>query len=476
MYLNRLFFLKDAPSVEYIEGEDATLTCEVSPTNLPVEWFKEGNAVKLDVNCSKTNEGTTHNLIIRNVNRDNSGEYCVRVGNFSRTLKLIIKDCFLKDAPSVEYIEGEDAKLTCEVSPTNLPVEWFKEGNAVKLDVNCSKTNEGTTHNLIIRNVNRDNSGEYCVRVGNFSRTLKLIIKDCFLKDAPSVEYIEGEDAKLTCEVSPTNLPVEWFKEGNAVKLDENCSKTNEGTTHNLIIRNVNIDNSGEYYCFLKDAPSVEYIEGEDAKLTCEVSPTNLPVEWFKEGNAVKLDENCSKTNEGTTHNLIIRNVNIDNSGEYCVRVGNFCRTLKLIIKEWFKEGNAVKLDVNCSKTNEGTTHNLIIRNVNRDNSGEYCVRVGNFSRTLKLIIKDCFLKDAPSVEYIEGEDAKLTCEVSPTNLPVEWFKEGNAVKLDVNCSKTNEGTTHNLIIRNVNRDNSGEYCVRVGNFSRTLKLIIKGI
>ncbi|CAG2256074.1 unnamed protein product [Mytilus edulis] len=267
-------------------------------------------------------------------------------------------DCFLEDPSNVEYIEGEDAILTCKVSPTSLPVEWFKDGSGVELDDNCKQSNEGTTHILSIKHAKSDDSGGYY----------------CFLEDPSNVEYIEGEDAILICKVRPTSLPVKWFKNGIAVKLDDNCEQSNEGTKHILSIKNAESDDN----CFLEDSSNVEYIEGADVILTCKVSPTSLPVKWFKDGNAVELDDNCEQSNKGTKHILSIKHAK-------------------------------------------------------SDDSGEYCVKVGNFSRKLQLKIKDCFLEDPSNVEYIEGEDAILTCKVSPTSLPVEWFKDGNAVELDDN-------------------------------------------
>ncbi|CAG2185382.1 unnamed protein product [Mytilus edulis] len=67
------------------------------------------------------------------------------------------------------------------------------------------------------------------------------------------------------------------------------------------------------------------------------VEPTRLPVKWLKEGNAVKLDEHYEQSNEGTELNLKIKNVTSDDSGEYCVEVGNFSRKIHLKIEEQFR-------------------------------------------------------------------------------------------------------------------------------------------
>ncbi|XP_063397196.1 immunoglobulin superfamily member 22-like [Mytilus trossulus] len=343
-------FLEDPSNVEYIEGADAILTCKVSPTSLPVKWFKDGNAVELDDNCEQYNKGTKHILSIKHAKSDDSGEYCVKVGNFSRKLQLKIKDCFLEDPSNVEYIEGADAILTCKVSPTSLPVKWFKDDNAVELYNNCEQSNKGTKHILSIKHAKSDDSGEYCVKVGNFSRKLQLKIKDCFLEDPSNVEYIEGEDAILTCKVSPTSLPVEWFKDGNAVELDDNCEQSNEGTKHILRIKHAKSDDSGEYCVkvgnfsrklqleikdyFLEGPSNIECIEGEDATLTCKIRSKDQSVNWMKDGKEKSLNENCTISNQGTKYHLTIKNVKSGDSGEYCMQVGKFSKKIQLKIKD----------------------------------------------------------------------------------------------------------------------------------------------
>ncbi|XP_071177517.1 obscurin-like protein 1 [Mytilus edulis] len=341
--------VEDPSYIERIEGENETLTCNVRSKNKPVYWTKDGKAITLKENCTMSNHGTEHKLIITKVKADDSGEYSVKVGKCSKRFQLKIIDCFLEDPSSVEYIEGEDAILTCKISPTSLPVEWLKDGNAVKLDEHCGQSYEGTTHNLIIKNVTLDRSGVYCMKVGNFSRQLHLKIKDCFLEDPSNVEYIEGEDAILTCKVSPTSLPVEWFKDGSAVDLDDNCEQSNEGTKHILSVKHTKSDDSGEYCVkvgnfsrklqlkikdyFLEGPSNVECIEGKDATLTCKVRSTDQPANWTKDGKEISFNENCTMSNQGTKYNLIIKNVISENSGEYCMQVGKFSKKIQLKVK-----------------------------------------------------------------------------------------------------------------------------------------------
>lgn len=55
-------------------------------------------------------------------------------------------------------------------------------------------------------------------------------------------------------------------------------------------------------------------------------------------------------------------------------------------------------------------------------------------------------------------------------------MKDGKEKSLNENCTISNQGTKYHLTIKNVKSGDSGEYCMQVGNFSKKIQLIIKGI
>ncbi|VDI57683.1 Hypothetical predicted protein [Mytilus galloprovincialis] len=100
----------------------------------------------------------------------------------------------------------------------------------------------------------------------------------------------------------------------------------------------------------------------------------------------------------------------------------------------------------------------------------------GHISEVEAMPLLDYFLEDPSNIECIEGKDATLTCKVRAGSPPVQWKKASTAITSNENCLMSNKDTEYNLILKNVKPSDSGEYCVEVGQFSKTIKLAIKGM
>lgn len=95
------YFVEDPSYIERIEGENATLTCNVRSKNKPVYWMKDGKAITLKENCTMSNHGTEHKLIITKVKADDSGEYSVKVGKCSKRFQLKIIGIYIRRCSAV---------------------------------------------------------------------------------------------------------------------------------------------------------------------------------------------------------------------------------------------------------------------------------------------------------------------------------------------------------------------------------------
>lgn len=91
----------------------------------------------------------------------------------------------------------------------------------------------------------------------------------------------------------------------------------------------------------------------------------------------------------------------------------------------------------------------------------------------LKTILNILFTEN---IEYIEGEDAALTCKLRFEDQPVNWTKDGKAITCNEHYAMSNDGTEYNLNIKQVKSEDSGEYCMEAGKFSRKFHLKIIGI
>ena len=63
-------------------------------------------------------------------------------------------------------------------------------------------------------------------------------------------------------------------------------------------------------------------VEGSEVKFTCKVKGTPTPeVEWLRDGKKIQPSDLFIITSDGERHSLIIKNVTVDFTGTYAVKV-----------------------------------------------------------------------------------------------------------------------------------------------------------
>lgn len=65
------------------------------------------------------------------------------------------------------------------------------------------------------------------------------------------------------CEVTETNVPAKWFKNGMELQPSETMSMEMDGKVHRLVLRDTHMEDTAEYTVIIKDKDS-------SAKLTVE--------------------------------------------------------------------------------------------------------------------------------------------------------------------------------------------------------------
>lgn len=83
---------------------------------------------------------------------------------------------------------------------------------------------------------------------------------------------------------------------------------------------------------FLEDPSNIECTQGKDAMLTCKIRTESPSVKWYKGGNVLTPNEKYKMSNDGIEHKLILKNVDLSDSGEYCVEVGKGSKKLQLTV------------------------------------------------------------------------------------------------------------------------------------------------
>ncbi|CAC5355479.1 unnamed protein product [Mytilus coruscus] len=117
---------------------------------------------------------------------------------------------------------------------------------------------------------------------------------------------------------------------------------------------------------FLQDPVNVDCIEGGDAMLTCKVRADSPPAKWLKGSKEINPNENyiISKvaTQQGLDFQLTLKKIKRSDSGDYCVKVGKFVRTLKLKVIEIPREINDVEKNIYMEAIKSGTEVRKFVR------------------------------------------------------------------------------------------------------------------
>ena len=84
---------------------------------------------------------------------------------------------------------------------------------------------------------------------------------------------------------------------------------------------------------FITKLKSQEVAEDESVTFKCELSKPAKTVTWLKNGKIVESNEDHDITNVDTQCTLTISKAQVDDSGEYSVKVGDKESTAKLVVK-----------------------------------------------------------------------------------------------------------------------------------------------
>ena len=77
--------------------------------------------------------------------------------------------------------------------------------------------------------------------------------------------------------------------------------------------------------------------ESETATFTCEISKPDKKVTWYKNGKEIVPDEHFEVKVEGTVHTLKVKDIALDDTADYTVKLGEETSKAKLtVLGEYF--------------------------------------------------------------------------------------------------------------------------------------------
>ncbi|XP_074757193.1 obscurin isoform X8 [Athene noctua] len=519
-------FKEKLQSTELREEETAILHCEVSQPNAVVKWKKDAHVISPSSKYEIRQEGTIHTLKIYHLKPEDSGKYTCDNGNEQTTATLTVTALpviFTKPLQNQQAEEGSTITLSCEISKSNATVQWKKAGTVLRPSDKYKMHQAESVAELTIHNLSEADAGEYTCDTGDQQTTAAVLVKEpaaTVVEALKDVTSCEGEDAVFECRLSrETTQDAQWFLGDVPLQSNEMNEIRVQGTRHTLILRKVTLEDCGPIsfkvgqhssaaqlmvqvapVTFVKALRSLQLQEGGTAHLSCEVSKSDVPVEWKKGTSVIRSSQKCSIKREGNVHTLVIHDLNREDSGEYSCHTADGKTTAKLEVKalpvlfkhclknEEVEEGCTAMLHCELTKPNarvewrkgdtvlqpsdkyeirqEGTRVELFIYDAEAQDAGDYTCDLGDQQTTASLQVKVLpvlFNEELKNVESEEGGTAVLHCEISKPDAPVEWRKGGVVIQPSDKYEMKLKGNIAELIIHGVEPDDCGDYTCSTG-------------
>ncbi|XP_078790236.1 obscurin isoform X17 [Oryzias latipes] len=534
----RAVFLKSLDDVTGEEKGMITLTCEASKPRVSPVWKKEGKVLKAGPKYELLHTGKSLGLIIKDVTKDDAGEYSCDLGTEVSKSKVIVREIGIgitKWLKSTEVNEGETCSFECILSRESTDdFLWTVNGKTVANDGRVKIANQGRKYMLTIKDVTPDDSGEVVFSIKDLSSRARLTVEgkaSSISKALQTVTTVQGEDAVFTCEVTQAGSSVKWAKDGKAIKVSQKYEISQQDTVRKLIIRSVSSKDCGEYSCevvggattkakleikepihkFVKALEDSQADEKSSVTLKCETAQTPSTVTWLKGHTELKAGSRYVMSQKEGVITLTIKDLEEKDTDIYTCDVGTAKSMAKVTVKalppnfvqklksEEAEEGAGVALMCELSKAGvpvvwrkgtevlksggkyqmrqKATVYELLINKVAPEDGGEYSCVCGTQKTTANLDIKvspTTFKQTLKSQEAEEGASITLSCELSKPGLPVEWKKGTQVLRSGEKYQMKQNASVNELLINKVVPEDSGEYSCVCGDQKTTASLNIK--
>uniref|UniRef100_A0A803VK92 Obscurin, cytoskeletal calmodulin and titin-interacting RhoGEF n=1 Tax=Ficedula albicollis TaxID=59894 RepID=A0A803VK92_FICAL len=495
---------KELRNEEATESGTATLQCELSRPGGPVRWRKDGRELLPSGKYRMRREGRFVELVIQELELTDAGSYTCLCGEQESTAALRVNALpilFQEELMNKEATEGEAVTLHCKLSKP-APVEWKKGNVVLKPSEKYKVEQEGPFVELTIRDLDLADAGDYSCVCGDRQTTAALavnVLPALFTKGLMDKEATEGKSVSLHCELNKAAANVDWKKGFKTLKPSDKYKMKREGVVAELIIQNLDTADAGNYSCVCGDQQTMavltvhalpaffkeglknrEATDGGTAALRCELSTVGVPVEWRKGEKALKPSEKYRMRQEDTAAELLIRDLQVEDTGEYSCVCGDQKTSAVLTVHG--------KKAILCWGSSASRTSlfslsfplALSVRGLATGPIPEFpkvwlMVLMSSLFVLHPIALPALFKRDLVNVEGTENRTAVLQCELSKPAL-VEWRRGQEVLRPSEKYKMRLKDTTAELTIHSLEEGDAGDYTCVCGDKTTTASLTVHAL
>ncbi|RVE61721.1 hypothetical protein OJAV_G00176100 [Oryzias javanicus] len=531
--------VKKLEDLEVTEKESATFVCEVSHDDVEGHWYKGNTKLKVSDNVKMRQEGKTFVLLFKCVSPEDMGEIKFTSEKASSVAKLKVKELpvkFVKKLRDKIAMYKHRVHLECRVSRASAGVKWFKSKTEIKASKKYEIKSEDVYRTLTINDVDSGDEETYTCDATDDRTSCKLLVEEqsiSIVRELSPVEVTEPFAAVFEVEISMELVkPPAWTLNGVAIQEGPDVEMEKEGTMHRLTFKKTKAAMTGlvqftagksksAAQLTVKERPleiaepisNVNAKEKSSATLACKFSATPKEVKWFKGQELLTASDKYSMKQKAVTAQLTIQRLTEEDSGEYRCQSGpaetkgaltvearDIKITKHLADVEVDEDGDAAfTCEVNyadeeaqwllndkvlCTNevnsiTHEGKLHKLTLKNLAPNDGGTVTFQVRKVKESVALRVKEkraVFLKSLDDVTGEEKGMITLTCEASKPRVSPVWKKEGTVLKAGPKYELLHTGKSLGLIIKDVTKEDAGEYSCDLGTEVSKSKVIVREI
>ncbi|NWW99578.1 TITIN protein, partial [Caloenas nicobarica] len=516
----------------------ATFECETSEPFVKVKWFKDGIEIHSGDKYRMHSDRKAHFLSVLAIEMSDADDYsCALVEDESikTTAKLTVEGAvveFIKELQDVEVPESFSGELECEVSREDVEGKWYHGDVELTSNHKYVIASRRGRQILTIRDVNKDDQGEYSFVVDGKRTHCKLKMKPrpmAILQGLTDQKVCEGDIVQLEVKVSLENVEGVWMKDGHEIQSSDRIHIVLDKQSHMLLIEDATKEDSGTYSFSIPDLElsttgkitvynveivvplkDVHVVEGTKAILECKVSaPDVSSSKWYLNDHQIKPDERVQAVCKGTKQRLVLTRTHASDEGRFKLMVGKVETSCNVTVEKieiirglhditctetqnvsfevelshsgidviWHFKGQEIKAGPKYKIEAHGKIYKLTVVKMMKDDEGEYVFHAGEKKTSGKLIVAGgAISKPLSDLTVAESQAAVFECEVANPESEGQWLKNGRPLAMTDQYRAESDGAKRRLNIPVTKLDDMGEYSYEIASSKTSAKLKVEAV